>query len=202
MTINTEENPRAKRMGYLKLLLSHHPLCGFYEDHSYHMGKVDLCKGCTAGYSGIYLAIYLLVASALPAFLIINSIQYYFQIVFVAGLIVFVYELQPKRIIPRFPIRLIMGILFVVSIYTIFRLDNWFHKYLVALFIFVYANIIGLMRFKKLNAVCATNCGDRRLDFCQYALGLETPPELIALTTINSEVEQPYANIKPTTNNE
>ncbi|MHA2028904.1 MAG: hypothetical protein ACW99A_03010 [Candidatus Kariarchaeaceae archaeon] len=186
------ESPQSgKRMGYLKLLLSHHPLCGFYESHAYHVGGVGFCKGCTAGYSGIFVGIYLLFTSLLPAFLIINSVEHYFLVVFVAGLIALLYEVQPRKIIPRFPIRFMMGTLFVVSIYTIFKLDNWFHKYMVILFVFVYGNIIGYSRYKKLQDVCKTNCGDRRLDWCEYALGLTPPPELIKLTMADGFIEPP-----------
>ena len=143
MAIDNSATLSQRRKGYLRLLLAHHPLCGFFEGDTYNIGKLKLCKGCTAGYSGIYITIYLFIVSLIPAFLLIKSIQQYLIIVLIAGFITILYEIQPKRIIPRFPIRLMLGILFVVSIRTIIQLANWLHKFIIILFLFVFANIIG-----------------------------------------------------------
>ncbi|MFX0091401.1 MAG: hypothetical protein ACFFBD_06525 [Candidatus Hodarchaeota archaeon] len=34
------------------LLLSHHPSCGGFEDHVFHIGRLRLCQGCLCLYSG------------------------------------------------------------------------------------------------------------------------------------------------------
>ncbi|MCE7736880.1 MAG: hypothetical protein GPJ54_18495 [Candidatus Heimdallarchaeota archaeon] len=191
MAINNSSTVFRKRKGYLKLLLSHHPLCGFFESDTYNISKLKICKGCTAGYSGIYIGIYLFITSLIPAFLIIKSVEQYFTIVLIAGFITLLYEFQRKKIIPRFPIRLMMGTLFIVSIYAIIKLDNWFHKYLIIMFLFFFSNIIGYSRYRKLQRVCSTNCGERRLDWCEYALGDSIPPELIQLNTFDNIIEPP-----------
>lgn len=172
---------------YFKLLGTHHPLCGFYEDDVYKFGRVKLCKGCTAGYSGIYLTIGLLVTGTLPAYLYFGTLWEYFRIVLLIAPIVVLYDLQKKKkIIPRFPVRMITGVFFVLSIYTLFHINPWYMKIPLLMFIFLMGNITSLLRYKKLNKVCGSHCGDRRLDWCPYALGLEKPPELLQLLTINS----------------
>jgi hypothetical protein len=84
-----------------------------------------------------------------------------------------------------------MGFFFAISIYTIWHINPWYYKLPIAFFIFAISNIIGFLRYNKLNSVCSKHCGERRLDWCPYALGTEPAPEyLVYLETLNLDVHQ------------
>lgn len=167
---------------YLKLLLAHHPLCGFYEDNFYRIGKIKFCKGCTAGYSGIIFMLFLWIFGIIPQFLIFRTLIGYFEIILIIAIIAILYDNQKKKkIIPRFPVRFLMGIASFTSLYTVFVIEPWYDKIPVIIFIILMINLIGLFRYKKLIRVCNDHCDNRRFDWCDYALGTRVPPELVEL---------------------
>ncbi|MCH8906207.1 MAG: hypothetical protein IH840_03875 [Candidatus Heimdallarchaeota archaeon] len=176
---NSEFDKKHRLRAYYLMVFAHHPLCGFFDSHYYSIGPVKLCKGCTAGYSGLFSGLTLLILGLLPGFLLIDNIKDFLLVFGLAFTITGVYEVQKKRVIPRFPIRFMSGTLFVVAIYSLIQIQSWFYRYMVLVFIFAVINIVGFLRFKKMNSICGTNCGDRRFDRCDYVLGLQTPPELL-----------------------
>ncbi len=50
----------------LRLLLSHHPFCERFENHTYNLGKIRFCRGCLLSYPLVYALplIYLLWGAA------------------------------------------------------------------------------------------------------------------------------------------
>lgn len=44
---------KERLMGFVKLSLAHHPLCWHFRSHTFYIGGIALCLGCTGFYSGV-----------------------------------------------------------------------------------------------------------------------------------------------------
>ena len=104
---------------YSHLLLSHHPSCSEYEDHTLNFAKIRLCIGCFIGYPSALLSILLGVFFIYPSIsqkiyiLIIGIFLFLFQLLSLTKLT----EIKPIKIMQKFLMGFGAGQILVVSYY-------------------------------------------------------------------------------------
>ncbi|MDH5403454.1 MAG: hypothetical protein OEY49_13245 [Candidatus Heimdallarchaeota archaeon] len=167
------------------MLFAHHPVCGYFEDDLYSLKGIKICKGCAAGYTGITIAYILNVLGIITASYLLINIRFLFYLLLVGIVITLIYELQKnKKYIPRFPIRMMMGVSFMFAIIIMRRINNIFQKIGIILLLFCIAVVIGYLRHKKMYSICRRNCYFKRYDYCEFALGIEIHPYFKKLNII------------------
>ncbi|MHA2029295.1 MAG: hypothetical protein ACXAB7_06005 [Candidatus Kariarchaeaceae archaeon] len=139
---------------------------------------MKICKGCTAGYSGVGAFVFLGIFFSSLAIFSVDEFSEYFIYLAPVLLLTALYEILPKRVIPRFLIRILNGVTMALSILVIINMDSILERLLMIFLLFMLLNVFGYFRYQRMIKVCETNCRSRRLDWCQYVFGEETPPEL------------------------
>ena len=154
---------------YWPLLLSHHPSCPSYQNHTLNFSKIRLCIGCFIGYPSALLSILLGIFYIYPAFtqkfwlLLIGISLFMFQLLSLTKLT----EIKLIKIIQKFSIGFGVGLVLVVSYY-------WFRgSVLVKLLgvwgvILIFMGPIGFLHYRNLRDKCE-NCPDRgKIKGCLY----------------------------------
>ena len=146
---------------YGRLLLSHHPLCSQYQDHTLNFSKIRLCIGCFIGYPSALISILLGFYFIYPAIsqkiylLFFGIFLFLFQLLSLTKLT----EIKPIKIIQKFLMGFVVGQVLVVSYY-------WFPGSLLIKLIGVWGVIlffmapIGFLHYRNLSDKCE-NCPER-----------------------------------------
>lgn len=146
---------------YGSLLLSHHPSCSRYQEHTLNISKIRLCIGCFIGYPSALFSIilgYFLIYPAVSQkiwLLLIGIFLFLFQFLSLTKLT----EIKPIKIIQKFLIGWGAGQVLVVSYY-------WFSGSVLMKLIGVWGVMlffmgpISLLHYRSLRDTC-DNCPER-----------------------------------------
>ena len=146
---------------YRYLLISHHPSCSQFQDHTLNFSKIRLCIGCFIGYPSAILSILLGILFIYPAIsqkiyiLLFGIFLFLFQFLSLTKLT----AIKPIKIIQKFLIGFGAGQILVVSYY-------WFPGSVLLKLLGVWGVIlilmgpIGLLHYRNLRDTCE-NCPDR-----------------------------------------
>ncbi|MHA2000968.1 MAG: hypothetical protein ACTSVU_02625 [Promethearchaeota archaeon] len=152
------------------LLLSHHPSCPRYKNHTLNFGKIHLCIGCFIGYPSAAISVLIGNFFIYPAFsqkiwlLLIGIILILSQFLSLTKFT----EIKCIKIFQKFMMGFGMGLILIVCYYwfqgpTIFRvIGTW------GIIMTIMAPI-GWFHYRNMRNTCE-NCPDRgNPDFCMLA---------------------------------
>ncbi len=146
---------------YGELLLSHHPSCSRYKDHTLNFSKIRLCIGCFVGYPSALLSIIVGYFFIYPAFsqkiwlLLFGIFLFLFQFLSLTKLT----EIKLIKIIQKFLIGFGAGQVLVVS-YNFFQGSIFMKLFGVWGVMLIFMGPISFMHYRNLRDTCE-NCLER-----------------------------------------
>jgi hypothetical protein len=136
------------------IMLSHHPICEEYNDHSFRMFGRDFCIGCFIGYPSAIIALIIGYLSGL-FFLFNGTILLLIGIVFNLSYLLSIFGLTKRK-----PIKIVSKILigigsaFVIAAIMTIPLLIYLRLFIVLIFTQIVTAIMGLKRQKEMNKIC------------------------------------------------
>lgn len=136
------------------LMLSHHPICEEYEDHSFRMFGRDFCIGCFIGYPSAAIMLIFGYLSGLFSLFEGTSLSL-IGIVFCSSYILSIVGLtkrKPIKILSKVSIGI--GSAFVIAAIMTIPILIYLRLFIVLIFTQIVTAIMGLKRQKEMNKIC------------------------------------------------
>ncbi|MHA1910594.1 MAG: hypothetical protein ACTSYA_02760 [Candidatus Kariarchaeaceae archaeon] len=144
------------------ILFSHHPLCGYYDSHTFNIKGFRICKGCTMGYSGLALGL-CWGFSVHPDIFVVSQFLIANLIYFLIVELIEIYE--PFKLFSRFLTGMCAGLM----IFLIFTVVFWLKFTTIIIFILL-ANFIAYFRYLSFKRNCSQFCKGKSFDSCENLL--------------------------------
>jgi len=145
------------------MILSHHPPCETYKNHTINIGKLKLCIGCTIGYSSAILSIILIKilydrnSFNLIPLLILGIIFSLAQLLSLSSIT----EVKSIKIIQKFLIGTGSGFI-VIFLYLTINLPEIFKLIVIFICISILVIPIGLLHYRTSSKICE-NCEIKKI---------------------------------------
>ena len=157
-----EESKKDKIKGIFLILFSHHPLCGYYDNHTFSIKGFRLCKGCTMGYSGLVLGLFW-GFSFHPGIFVVSQFLLANLVYFFIVELIEMYE--PVKLFSRFLTGMCAGLM----IFLIFTVSFWL-KITISIIFIMLANLIAYFRYLSFKRNCFQFCSGKSFDSCENLL--------------------------------
>ncbi len=145
------------------MILSHHPPCETYKNHTINIGKLKLCIGCTIGYSSAILSIILIKilydrnSFNLIPILILGIIFSLAQLLSLSSIT----EVKSIKIIQKFLIGTGSGFI-IIFLYLTINLPEIFKLIVIFICISILVIPIGLLHYRTSSKTCE-NCEIKKI---------------------------------------